>query len=81
MKLEDLKIAKNLESSISYQKHNLEKYKIFKDAEEIRISITAVDSKQQPIFITGERKRLMIDVLIKDAEARLKDKCIELEKL
>ena len=81
MTLEDLERAKNLESCIGSAKHNIENYKGFIDANEIKISVTSVDSKQQPIYLTGKRKNLMIDVLIEKAEIYLKDKLVLLEKL
>jgi hypothetical protein len=81
MTLDDLERAKNLESCINSAKQNLEKYKRFKDAKEIKISISGMDTTQQPIYITGDRKTLMIDVLVTSAQIYLNDKYKQLEKL
>ena len=81
MKIEVLERAKNLVSCIDSAKHNIENYKGFIKANEIRISVTTVDSSQQAIYITGERKNLMVGVLIEEAEIYLNDKLALLEKL
>lgn len=81
MTLDDLERAKTLEACINSAKQNLEKYKRFIEAKEIKISITTVDTNQQPIYITGYRKDLMFDVLVTAAQTYLNDKYKELEEL
>ena len=81
MTLEDLERAKNLESCINSAKQNLEKYQRFIDAKEIKISITGIEVREQPIYITGERKALMIGVLVNEAQIYLNDKYRKLKEL
>ena len=81
MTLDDLERAKSLESCINSSKQNLEKYQKFIDAKEIAIRITGIDVKQQPIYITGKRKDLMIAVLVTEAQLYVNDKYKELSEL
>lgn len=81
MNLEDLQKAKALEGCINAANSNLKGYEILKEANEIKIEINDKGNEKEPIFIMGDNKNKMIDVLIDIEQEWLDDKLDKLRKL
>lgn len=81
MTLDSLQRAKNLEAVISALKNNIENYKDYEKAKEIKITINDANFLLQPTYLTGEKKVAVINILIEMEENTLNKKLSELEKL
>jgi 3-dehydroquinate synthase class II len=81
MKREDIQKANQLEESIQIAEQNIQKFKELGEQENICISTLRVDSEIEPIFISGEAKDLIINILIERETIWMNERITELENL